>query len=77
MILAMTSLAYLRRQRGWSQAELARRSGLHPSTISLAESGRFRLSNTQLQKIGLALGVPGTEADTLLCTHADAPNNDA
>lgn len=63
-----TILSQLRRQRGWSQAELARRAGMHPSTISFAESGRFRLSPTQIDKLSRALGV---SSETFLETPDD------
>lgn len=56
----MKGLTSAREQKGWSQAELARRSGLHPSTISLLESGRLVPYPGQLTKLALALGVPET-----------------
>lgn len=59
-----------RRSRGWSQAELARRSGLNPTTICLIEKGRFRPYPAQIQKLALALGVPEHEAHALLETDA-------
>jgi hypothetical protein len=36
----MLRLTVERKKRGWSQAELARRTGLHPSLISNLEAGR-------------------------------------
>jgi DNA-binding XRE family transcriptional regulator len=57
MVMKMELFIHLRRQRGWSQAELARRAGMHPSTISFAESGRFHLSTAQITKLAGALGV--------------------
>jgi transcriptional regulator with XRE-family HTH domain len=50
---------------GLSQSEVARRSGLHYSTISLAESRRFVLSATQLEKLARGLGYGGDPADLL------------
>jgi transcriptional regulator with XRE-family HTH domain len=41
---------------GRSRAELARRAGMHPSTISFAESGRFHLSTAQIAKLVQGLG---------------------
>lgn len=60
----MKLLTLMRIACGWSQSELARRSGLHASTISLAESGRFRLSPVQLAKLAVALNT--SEAQGLL-----------
>ena len=38
----MLALEAERRRRGWSQAEVARRTGLHPSTICHLEAGDIR-----------------------------------
>lgn len=37
----MLRLTLERGKRGWSQAELARRTGIHPSTISNLEAGKW------------------------------------
>ena len=55
-----------RRRRGWSQAELARRADLNAGTISLIESRRFRPYPGQIAKLARALGVAGSQAETLL-----------
>ena len=60
-----------RKQRGWSQAELARRARMNPNTISLIESGRFQPYDSQLRKISEALGLPEGHAGGLL---EPAPN---
>lgn len=53
----MNVLIELRKSRAWSQAELARRAHMHPSTISLAEGGRLKLSAIQRRRLARALGV--------------------
>ena len=53
----MQQMKVLREGRAWSQAELARQAGMHPSTISLIEADRFVPGSSQLQKIADALGV--------------------
>ena len=50
-------LKELREVRGWSQAELARRSGVHQSVISRLENGRTRsVSFPNLERLADALG---------------------
>ncbi len=51
----MKTLRMKRILRDWSQAELARQSGLSPSTVCQIESGRFRPYPSQLAKIARAL----------------------
>ncbi len=47
----------LRQVKGWSQAELARRSGVSQSTISRLEAGTTPLIDlNNLQKLAKALG---------------------
>ncbi len=55
----MLRLTYLRQDLGMSQAELARRAGLHHSTVSIVESGRLRPYPSQLEKISEALCYEG------------------
>lgn len=62
----MLKMAIERKRRGWSQAELGRRSGVHPTSISLIEGRRFRPGVVQLEKLRLALGVSAAEAAALL-----------
>lgn len=57
----MRSIQMQRLHRGWSQAELARRAGIHSSTVSLVESGRLRPYPVQLAKIAEALALPELE----------------
>ncbi|MGH2625623.1 MAG: helix-turn-helix domain-containing protein [Anaerolineales bacterium] len=48
----------LRERRGWSQAELARRSGVNQGTISRVERGETRtLALHNLERLAKALGV--------------------
>lgn len=37
----MLRLTVERKKRGWSQAELSRRTGIHPSIISNLEAGKW------------------------------------
>jgi transcriptional regulator with XRE-family HTH domain len=46
-----------REARGWSQAELAFRSGVSPSTVYNWEAGRFEPKASQLRKVALALEI--------------------
>jgi len=62
----MIRLTRERVSNGWSRAELARRAGLHPSTVGAIESGRLRPYTAQLAKIALALGWPEARAASLL-----------
>ena len=59
-------------RHGWSRAELARRSGLNPTTVGLIESGRFQPYPTQLAKLARALGVEESRAYLLLENSAPA-----
>jgi len=55
---------------GWSRAELARRAGLHPSTVGSIESGRLRAYPGQLAKIARALEWPEGRAASLLADES-------
>lgn len=55
-----------RQQRGWSQAELARRAGVHSTTISLIESGRLAAYDSQIEKIAKAFDIPIERATKLV-----------
>jgi len=51
-------LRQVRRWRGWSQVELARRSGVHHMLLSRLETGAKKdVTGTTLRKLALALGV--------------------
>lgn len=62
----MKRLRAAREARSWSQAELARRAGLHASTISLLESGRLVPYPSQVEKIAAALDLPADAAGALI-----------
>jgi transcriptional regulator with XRE-family HTH domain len=55
-----------RKRRGWSQAELARRSLVNATSISLIECRRFLPGPTQLEKLRKALGLRPAAAERLL-----------
>jgi transcriptional regulator with XRE-family HTH domain len=62
----MSRLKTLRDKRGWSQAELARRSGLNATTISLIESGRLVPYPAQAEKLAHALELSPRQAAALM-----------
>ena len=45
------NIAHLRKERGWSQRELAERAGITHSAISSIENGKVSPSVSSLQKI--------------------------
>lgn len=47
-----------RKERGWSQMELAGNSGLDRTYIASVESGKRNISIINLEKISKALGLP-------------------
>ena len=51
-------ITLLRRLRGWNQAEMASRAGLHKSSLSSFEKGRTVPSRAALEKLAAAVGVP-------------------
>lgn len=53
----------LRKQRGWSQVELANQAGLTQSHVSRLESGMHSPSSLTVEKIAKAFGVPPSELD--------------
>ncbi len=55
--MKMKTIRELREAQGWSQAELAHRAQVSPSTVYNWESGRFEPKATQLRRVALALGV--------------------
>ena len=59
----------LRYQRGWSQIELSRRSGVTQATISSLENARRAAYMPTLRKIAQAFGLPTRE---LLMDNPDA-----
>jgi transcriptional regulator with XRE-family HTH domain len=57
----MEALKQLREERGWSQLELSRRSGVDNAVISLVESGKRSPSLTTLRKLAKAMEVDMAE----------------
>lgn len=55
-----------RENRCWSKSELARRAGLHSSTLSQIELQHQIPSCNQLAKLATALGIPVESAPTLM-----------
>ena len=51
----------LRIKRGWSQAELCRRTGIHRSTLSRYGTDKKKPGSINLQRLASALGVPVRE----------------
>ena len=62
----MKLLTLHRQELGWSKAELARRSGLHPSQVGQIEAGRLVPYPVQLRRLAIALGVREDESSRLL-----------
>lgn len=50
-----------REARGWSQAELCRRTGIHPTTLSRLEGGKVYPYPGWKRRLSRALGIPGDE----------------
>ena len=55
--LTRQQIKQLRKARGWSQAELSRRTGIHSSTLSHLESGHTKLWPKYARLIAHELGV--------------------
>ncbi len=53
----------LRRERGWTQFELALRVGVQPQTVYLWERGRRTPLVPQLRKLGQVFGLCSDEID--------------
>ena len=79
------NLRHLRLAHFLSQAELARRSGLHALTITRLESGRTTPSTRTVRALAQALGIPPgdlatpeevAEADRRLQPRSAAPADD-
>ena len=47
----------LRQKKGWTQDELARRSGMHANNISLVENDRVDIGKRRAQQLAKAFGV--------------------
>jgi transcriptional regulator with XRE-family HTH domain len=69
----MKVLKMKRLLRDWSQAELARQSGLNQNTVCQIEAGRLEPYPSQLAKLARALGVD--EDPEALLSNVDAPQS--
>lgn len=56
--MPLLRLTLEREARGWSRAELSRRSQMSAGDVGKIESGRARAYDSQLRKLAEALGVP-------------------
>jgi DNA-binding XRE family transcriptional regulator len=59
----MTTIDMLRRERGWTQFELALAVGVQPQTVYLWESGRRQPKVSQMRKLGKVFGICSDEID--------------
>lgn len=59
----MKTIREHRESKGWSQADLAFRAGVSPSTIYNWEAGRFEPKASQLRKLAQALEVSMDDID--------------
>ena len=59
----MKTIRALRRERGWTQYELALKIGVHPQAVYLWESGRRTPYVPQLRKLGQVFGMCSDDID--------------
>ena len=59
----MSTIRTLRRERGWSQYELALKIGVHPQAVYLWENGRRTPQVPQMRKLGQAFGLCSDEIE--------------
>ncbi|MCA9862494.1 MAG: helix-turn-helix transcriptional regulator [Thermomicrobiales bacterium] len=59
----MKTIWELRRERGWTQFDLAVAVGVQPQTVYLWESGRRQPQVTQMRKLGKVFGICSDEID--------------
>ena len=50
-------IAMLRELKGWTQAELARRSGINTSNLSLLENDRIEIGKRRVEQLAKAFNV--------------------
>lgn len=67
----MTTIDVLRRERGWTQFELALAVGVQPQTVYLWESGRRQPKVSQMRKLGKVFDRCSDEIDL---TQSPAPD---
>ncbi len=71
------NLRAAREARGWTLAELARRSGVHKSTVSRLERGEIEPSLRTVEKLEAALGLARGEIGFFDATTASVGTGDA
>lgn len=54
----MKTIRQLRKEKGWTQQELAAQVGVSLATVYNWESGKYEPRASQFRALGLALGVP-------------------
>lgn len=59
----MKTIRALRRERGWTQFDLALAVGVQPQTVYLWESGRRQPQVSQMRKLGQVFGLCSDEID--------------
>lgn len=59
----MKRITRIRKSKGWSQAELARRAGIHPSSLSRIESGEEPPYRGRALRLADALGWAGDPSE--------------
>ena len=59
----MKTISELRRERGWTQFDLALAVGVQPQTVYLWESGRRQPQVAQVRKLGKVFGICSDEVD--------------
>ena len=59
----MQTIDVLRRERGWTQFELALAVGVQPQTVYLWESGRHQPQVSQMRKLGKVFGMCSDEIE--------------
>lgn len=62
-----SSVAQLRLQQGWSQAELAKRAGTSQPYIARLEMGRVDPQLSTVRKIAKVLGIPAATVMQAIC----------
>jgi transcriptional regulator with XRE-family HTH domain len=67
----------LRTREGWSQEELAERSGCHSTTIQRIESGTRGISKAMLPKLASAFKIPQAELFGVALRYGSADEEEA
>ncbi len=70
-------LKFIREDRGWTQANLSKRSGVSQTIIALLESGKRKFTQKTLEKILKALSVDYGTFFVGDMDHIDVPNSQA